>query len=234
VIRTQHGHRVVIVSGIVLAQFAVGDRMAEAHAMVSLVEQGWADQNDVARAFARSARTLDATNVALRAAGWPLWGARAAIPRVDAGEVRTPPVGRALKGEGGRRTVEPHDCPAAGGERENDADAPPSARLESGDGRAGDAAVAARTCGPKTVRLSPGAAATGAGEAGAAGPVRAGTCLRLGSPADDDLPVSFDTDPADRRLDSLLAYLGLPDDAAPLFRAGARTPRAGVLLASRP
>jgi len=33
-----------------LAQYAVGDRMAEAHAMVSLVEQGWADQNDVARA----------------------------------------------------------------------------------------------------------------------------------------------------------------------------------------
>src|SRR3989441_11984630 len=57
-IRTQHGHRVVIVSGIVLAQYAVDDRMAEAHAMVSLVEQGWADQNDVARAFARSPRTL--------------------------------------------------------------------------------------------------------------------------------------------------------------------------------
>jgi transposase len=32
--------------------------MAEAHAMVNLVEQGWADQNDVARAFGYSARTL--------------------------------------------------------------------------------------------------------------------------------------------------------------------------------
>jgi hypothetical protein len=53
-VRTQHGHRVVIISGIVLAQYAVGDQMAEAYAMVSLVEQGWADQNDVARAFRRS------------------------------------------------------------------------------------------------------------------------------------------------------------------------------------
>ena len=52
------GHRVVIVSGIILAQYAMADPMAEAHAMVSLVEQRWADQNDAARAFACSVRTL--------------------------------------------------------------------------------------------------------------------------------------------------------------------------------
>jgi hypothetical protein len=57
-VRTQHGHRVVIVSGIVLAQYAATDSMAEAHAMISLVEQGWADQNDVARAFGCAARTI--------------------------------------------------------------------------------------------------------------------------------------------------------------------------------
>jgi transposase len=57
-IGTPHGHRVVIVVRIVFAQYAVDDRMAEAHTMVSLVEQGWADQNDVARAFARSPHTL--------------------------------------------------------------------------------------------------------------------------------------------------------------------------------
>jgi hypothetical protein len=38
-IRTQDGHRVVIGAGVVLAQYAVGDRMAEAHAMIHLVEQ---------------------------------------------------------------------------------------------------------------------------------------------------------------------------------------------------
>src|SRR3989442_1299170 len=57
-ILTQHGIRVLIVSAMVIAQSAVDERMTEAHAMVSLVEQGWADQNDVARAFARSPRTL--------------------------------------------------------------------------------------------------------------------------------------------------------------------------------
>src|SRR5437016_4305753 len=57
-IRTQEEYRVVSVSGVVLAQYAVSDRMAEAHAMVSLVDQGWADQNDVARVFGCSVRTL--------------------------------------------------------------------------------------------------------------------------------------------------------------------------------
>jgi len=57
-IKTQDDYRVVSVSGVVLAQYAVSDRMAEAHAMVSLVDQGWADQNDVARVFGCSVRTL--------------------------------------------------------------------------------------------------------------------------------------------------------------------------------
>ena len=57
-VRTQDDHCVVLVCGIVLAQYAVCDRLAEVHAMVSLVDQGWADQIAVARAFACSARTV--------------------------------------------------------------------------------------------------------------------------------------------------------------------------------
>jgi len=58
VLRTQDGHCVLLVSGMVLAQYAVTDRMAQAHAMVSLVEQGWADQIEVARAFHGTVRTV--------------------------------------------------------------------------------------------------------------------------------------------------------------------------------
>ena len=50
---------------------------------------------------------------------------------------------------------------------------------------------------------------------------------------DDDalaLSFSFDTDPADRRIDRFLAYCGLLNDAEPVFRAGERVPQAGVLL----
>src|ERR1022692_3745171 len=57
-LRTEDGRRMVVISGIVLAHYAVGDRIAEAHARVNLVEQRWADQNDVARAFDCSARTV--------------------------------------------------------------------------------------------------------------------------------------------------------------------------------
>src|ERR1019366_2815367 len=57
-IRTQDGYCVVMVSGIVLAHYATTDRMGQAHAMVSLVEQGWANQIEVAAAFHQSVRTV--------------------------------------------------------------------------------------------------------------------------------------------------------------------------------
>jgi predicted RecB family nuclease len=57
-VRTQDGHRVVIASGVVLAQYVLGDHMAESYAMVNLVDQGLANQSDVARAFGCSTRTV--------------------------------------------------------------------------------------------------------------------------------------------------------------------------------
>ena len=93
-VRTQDGHRVVIVSGIILAQYAVSDRMAEAHAMISLVEQGWADQNDVARVFGYAARTVrrqqqrfDEGGLAAlgRKGGYPRGRARLATCRIKTG-----------------------------------------------------------------------------------------------------------------------------------------------------
>jgi len=53
-----HGHRVVSVSGITLAHYEVGDRAAEAFAMVCLVDHGWAKQKEVATAFGCSTRTV--------------------------------------------------------------------------------------------------------------------------------------------------------------------------------
>jgi hypothetical protein len=49
--------------------------------------------------------------------------------------------------------------------------------------------------------------------------------------AEDPVPLTTDKDPVDRRGDRLMAYLGLLDDAAPLFRSGTRVSGAGVLLA---
>jgi hypothetical protein len=55
-LRSRDGHRLVVACGLALWQYAVVDRMAEAQAMVSLVDQSWADQNDVARAFGCSTK----------------------------------------------------------------------------------------------------------------------------------------------------------------------------------
>jgi transposase len=57
-LQTRDGHRAVLVAGVSIAHYAVGDAMAEAYAMVQLVTQGWADQNEVARAFGRSERSV--------------------------------------------------------------------------------------------------------------------------------------------------------------------------------
>ena len=57
-LRRADGLCVVTVAGLPMQHWAVGDRMGEAHAMVSLVLNGYADQNEVARAFGCSTRTL--------------------------------------------------------------------------------------------------------------------------------------------------------------------------------
>ena len=47
----------------------------------------------------------------------------------------------------------------------------------------------------------------------------------------EPVPMSLDRDASDRTFDRQLAYLGLLDDAAPLFREGSSVPGVGVLLA---
>ena len=56
--RTEGKHRVISVQGIVFAHYSIEERAAEAYAMVTLFESGYADQNDIARCFGYSIRTL--------------------------------------------------------------------------------------------------------------------------------------------------------------------------------
>ena len=203
-VRTQHGHRVVIVSGIILAQYAATDRMAEAHAMISLVEQGWADQNDVARAFGCVARTLrrqqqrfDEGGLAAlgRQRGYPPGRARLATCRIKkVQQLRT-------DGNSYRQIARVMGVSAKAirkllrrsGWKEP---APIQPELELGSTKPGD---------PKLSAFS--------------------------SQAQKTPPASHDTDPSDRGADRLLARLGLLEDAAPLFGTATAVPRAGVLLA---
>jgi transposase len=57
-LRIEAGQRVIVVAGLPMHHYRAEDAIAEAYAMVFLVESGFAQQTDVARAFARSVRTV--------------------------------------------------------------------------------------------------------------------------------------------------------------------------------
>lgn len=202
-IRTEEGHRVVIVSGIPVAHYAVTDRMAEAHAMVSLVEQGWADQNDVARAFDCSARTLRRDQRRYEEGGL------AAL-----GQPRGYPAGRA-RGIGSRRQTM-HRLKTQG---HSNCEIARRLGISETAVRKGLIRMGWKEPHEQTEMLPVDAEAT-------SNPKLSAFCV-----AAPPAPASQDTDPSDRSADRLLARLGLLEDAPPLFGSASAVARAGVLLA---
>jgi len=206
-IRTRDGHRVVVVSGVALAQYAVGDRMAEAHAMVSLVEQGWADQNDVARAFGCSARTVRRQQRRFESGGLPALGRPSGYPK-------------------GRRRLKRSRLTSVVRWKSKE-------RLSNREvaHRLGVSEKAVRKLLRQAGWVPSGPQQTRLALPESADPNLSALSTSVEAIPDETMPLSLDTDPSDRRLDRLLAYLGLLEDAAPLFRPGLRVPRVGVLLA---
>ncbi len=226
-VRTQEGHRLVMASGVVLAQYAVGDRMAESHAMVSLVEQGWADQNDVSRAFGCSARTLRRHQQRFEEGGLAALGHGSGYPegRWRLRGSRTRLVNR-LKGEGlSNRAIAQRVGVSEKAIRKLLRRLGWTERLASQGLLPFEASRGADPNLSASPTPAPAAATTGAPS-----PADPNVSAFASTP-EDPLPWSLDTDPADRRFDRLLAYLGLLDDAAPLFGSAVHVPRAGVLLA---
>jgi hypothetical protein len=208
-LRTDNGRRIVIVSGIVLVHYAVGDHIAEAHARVALVEQGWAAQNDVARAFGCSARTVRRDQQRFEDGGMAALGQADGYPKGRPRVTLARSVER-LKSEGhSNREIARRLGLWEGAVRK---------RLR----RAGwmDSI-------PEQKRLlleEPPVPSEPVTEAGCV-PNLSAFCV------EEDVPLSMDRDPTDRRMDRLLACLGGLEDAAPLFGSAAAVPRAGVLLA---
>jgi len=201
-VRTQDRHRVVIVSGMILAQYAVSDAMSEAHAMVSLIEQGWADQNDVAQAFGHAVRTVRRHQRRFEDGGLAALGHGGGYPK-----------GRRRLRKARHRLI--HQLKTEGHSNREIAR------------RTGVSEMAIRKSlrrmGWKERALEPALLPLEGAET-------ANPNLSAFSAA-SGVVRSMDPDPADRRGDRLLAYLGLLEDATPLFRSGSGIPRAGVLLA---
>jgi len=222
-LRTRDGHRLVIVSGIVLSQYVLEDRMAEAYAMVSLVEQGWADQNDVARAFGCSVRTLRRYQRRFEHGGLSALGQKGGCPK-GCHRLR------------GSRTKLIHRLKAEGHSNRE------IARRIGVDEKAVRKSLRRMGWNQKAEHQGLLPLAKDADpNLSAFSPSSSGMPLKDSSPGADpnlsafscteDEPFTMDRDPANRVFDRLMAFLGLLDDAAPLFRSGRRIPGAGVLLA---
>ncbi len=231
-LRIEAGQRVIVVAGLPVHHYRAEDAVAEAYAMVFLVESGFAQQTDVARAFARSVRSVrryqgryaQGGMVALgRAEGWGRGRRRISGKRLRSIEM--------LKSQGMSNRAIAHRLGVS--EKAIRKLVGPSKPIESAQiVFAGMTTAAAGTL-PTTG--APSATSTG-DDAARAMPLaddRAGGRDPITAPADDDepVPMSLDRDASDRTFDRQLAYLGLLDDAAPLFREGSSVPGVGVLLA---
>jgi transposase len=227
-IRTGDGYCVVIVSGIILAQYALTDLMAQAYAMVSLVEQGWADQYEVALAFGCSARTVRRHQRRFENGGLAALGHGSGYPegRRRLKGTRTQLIQR-LKAQGhsnreiarrvGVSEMAIRKMLRRQGWHPTAAEPMPLALDLGQDANPNVSAF------PTLAPVQPTPV-----------PSQTAHATSLGVASTGAAATTVDTDPMNRSGDRLLAYLGLLDDAAPLFGSQANVARAGVLLAVPP
>jgi transposase len=225
-LRIEGDQRAIVVGGLPVHHYCADDAVAEAYAMVFLVEQGFAQQTDVARAFARSARTVrrhqrryaEGGMAALgREEGWRRGRRRISGKRLHTIEV--------LKSQGMSNRAIAHRL----GVREN------AIRKLVGPSKPADIAQPGITTALQQLAIdSPSATPTGNDPDRSAPPAdhRADNIEAIAGPDDGEpVPMTLDRDASDRTFDRQLAYFGLLDDAAPLFREGSSVPGVGVLLA---
>ncbi len=227
-VKTQGEQRVVVVSGVVVAQYQLSDYMAEAYAMVNLVQQGWADQNDVARSFGRSTRTVRRYERRFADGGLAALGQPRGYPK---GQRRLPQARtdliRRWKAKGycnreiARRLGRSEMAIRKGLQRMGWKEPSPQPSLFPLEEES--------SANPKLSAFWISATTPPAAQ-----PAEGGNAKPSAPEVIAGLTPTLDTDPSDRSGDRLLACLGLLDDAAPLFGSRAGVPGAGVLLALPP
>ncbi|MGB9296067.1 MAG: putative transposase, partial [Pseudolabrys sp.] len=226
-LRIEADQRVIVVAGLPVHHYRAADAVAEAYAMVFLVESGFAQQTEVARAFARSVRSVrrhqrryaQGGMAALgREEGWRRGRRRICGKRLRSIET--------LKSQGMSNRAIAHRL----GVSEKAIRKLVGASKPAEDAQLAFAGVMRPPATPVPSAKSTGADADSAtliaqDRTGGGDPITA-----LGNDS-EPVPMSLDRDASDRTFDRQLAYLGLLDDAAPLFRDGSAVPAVGVLLA---
>ena len=230
-LRIEADQRVIVVAGLPVHHYRAEDAVAEAYAMVFLVESGFAQQTDVARAFARSVRTVRRCQRRYARGGMAALGCEAGWRRgrrrISGKRLRSIEM---LKSEGISNRAIAHRLGVSekairklvGASKPTD-----MAQLEF-------TGITTATARKPSVLDGRSAKLTGT-DADHARPSQdcPGDRDLIAAPAQDGepVPMSLDRDASDRTFDRQLAYLGLLDDAAPLFREGCSVPGVGVLVA---
>ncbi len=212
VLRAEGDHRVLFVAGLPVQHYSTNDLVAEAYAMVFLVDAGYATQKDVACAFACSARTLRRHQRRYHDGGMaalaPRCGWRAGRRRIPTRRLR---VIERLKAEG----VSNREAARRLGVTEN------AIRKQVGPSEP----LASQ------LLLPFGDAATNASPVVAAPPAAPSEATVSEQAETETVATSLDVDPSNRLWDRLLACFGLLDDATPIFGDVRGVPGAGVLSA---
>ena len=230
-LRTEEDQRVVVVGGLPVYHYCAADSVAEAYAMVMLVECGFAQQTEVARAFAKTGRTVRRYQDRYgqggmaglgRPGGW-----RRGRRRISGKRLR---LIERLKGAGlsnrviaqrlgvSEMAIRKLVGPSKGEEVKQLAfvSAPKGLPIEL-------PMVSALSVTPVEAFVDPQPATTEC--------VQKTAVVAEEAEEEEPAPMSLDADAGDRTLDRQLAHAGLLDDAAPMFRDGERICGAGVLLA---
>ena len=226
-VQTEEDQRVIFVHGVAFSHYSMQDRTAEAYAMVTLFESGYADQNDIARGFGYSARSLRRYQERLKAGGLGALARPRGRPAVSSPlhkktHVRDQTILR-LKAKGmsnrwiaGRLGLSEKAVRKSlrrlGWKPDPDPE-PDLPFLPEADSQAKQATAFSN----KLIETPPSAAEPAPHQM---------PHLPNDSPAK-----SLDPNPLDRSMDRLLAAMGLLDDALPVFAPTRSLPRAGVLLA---
>ncbi len=213
--------RVVLVHGVIVAHYDTRDRAAEEYAMLTLLDSGYADHKEIARAFSCSERSIRRYAQRLELGGLPALG-----------RTRGRPLAIAPKETDGRdrmilrmkeRGFSNRGIAQRLGLAENSVrkrlrrlrwQPQPEALLpflEKTDEAAPPGAVASSN----RIVESPSANAV----------------ISEKVTTGEQLQASFDVNPLDRSLDRLLAAMGRLEDATPMFARTENLPGAGVLLA---
>ena len=227
-LRVEADQRVIVVGGLPVHHYRAEDAVAEAYAMVFLVESGFAQQTDVARAFDRSVRTVRRHQARYVQGGMAALGReegwRRGRRRISGQRLRSIEL---LKSQGMSNRAVAHRLGVS--EKAIRKLVGPSTPAESAQlAFAGmTTAAAGAPAGVPSAKLTDDDADGSAPSA----KDRAGDPISAAADDAEPVPMSLDRDASDRSFDRQLAHLGLLDDAAPLFREGASVPGVGVLLA---